>query len=126
MLTWKRVDGYWFGNGFRIEREDSGGWVLVEPEADDDAAVSAIPLPMATLPTLSACKYVAEQEHFIRDLKTSRQRLGAVALGTASLAALAANPVLTIALGVVAGAAALELAMTWLTGRVGGAREITQ
>jgi len=126
MLTWNRVDGYWFGNGFRIEREDSGDWVLVEPQTEDDATVMPDPVPMATLPTLSACKYAAEQEHLTRDLKSSRQRLGAVALGAASLAALAANPVLTVALGVVTGAAVLELAMTWLTGRVGGAREISQ
>lgn len=127
MLTWIRVDGYWMGNGFRIEHDASGHWILIEPKPDDDDTIQADPAPMATLPTLSACKYAAEEAHRRSALKEARKRLGAVAVGSASLATLAAsNPLITVGLGIIATAATLELAVTWFTDRVGGAREITQ
>lgn len=126
MLTWKKVDGRWLGNGFQIRRDDSGHWIIDEP-GDGVDVIEADPAPLASLPTLSAAKYVAEQEHKQRDTAFIRRRLTAVALGTASLAALvSSNPLVFIGLGVVAAAAGLELAMTWFAGRVGGARDITQ
>jgi hypothetical protein len=125
LLTWKRVDGRWLGNGFQIRRDDSGHWIIVEL-GDEDDLIEADPAPMA-LPTLSAAKYAAEQEHKQRDTAFLRRRLTAVALGAASLAALvSSNPLVFIGLGVVAAAAGLELAMTWFAGRLGGARDITQ
>ncbi len=127
MLTWTRVNGYWIGNGFRIEHHAARQWILVEPKPGADDTIRADPAPLAYLPTLSACKYAAEAAHRRGELRKARQRLGSVAIGSASLAALAAfNSLITIGLGIIAVAAILELAETWFTDRVGDAHEITQ
>lgn len=127
MLTWKTVDGDWFANGFRIQRSPTGKWALYESKREAVAAVAAEPIPLASLPTLSACKYKAEDLHERRLTNSLRQRLTVVAIGAASLVALGvSNPLVVMLLGVIAMAAALELAMTWFDDRVGGTRDVFQ
>lgn len=127
MLTWRAVDGNWFANGFRIQRSSPGRWALYETRRDPTPAVAAEPIPLASLPTLSACKYKAEDLHTRQVTSSLRQRLAAVALAAASIVALGvANPLVVMAFGVIAVASLLELAMTWFDDRVGGARDFTQ
>lgn len=128
MLTWRRVDGQWLGNGFRIERLSHRAWGLFEaPVPEDRSQVVAETGPIASLPSLQACQYKAEHIHRSNEQAMVRVRLAAVAAGgTAAALLFISQPLLAIALGVIAASATLEFAMTWFEARAGGAREFTQ
>jgi hypothetical protein len=74
MLDWRRTDGCWFGNGFRIRRVGSARFEL-EEDAGDGVSVIVDPEPIAALPTLAACKHKAETLHTGRRVALLRQRL---------------------------------------------------
>ena len=79
------------------------------------------------MPSLKTAKHVAEMRHRTEMLKRTRGRLGAVALGSGAVAVLLLeSPLLAIAATVVAGAAGLEWAATYLERYYGRAREVSQ
>ncbi|HUG08204.1 MAG TPA: hypothetical protein VMP13_04835 [Acidimicrobiia bacterium] len=125
MLDWRRADEYWFGNGFRIHRMGPARWEL-EEHAGDGGSVIVDPEPIAALPTLAACKHKAETLHTRRRVALLRRRLTLIGLGGWVLALLGGHPVVFLAAGVVGSAALLELIMTYVECRNGGARELTQ
>lgn len=128
MLTWRRVNDHWRGNGFLIEHPSPHEWHLFDASVlGTNSTIVADPAPIASLPTLSAAKYKAEHLHQETELAILRRRLGAVAAGFGSLAVLSSSaPVVAIVFSVIAGAAALELITTWFESRVGGARQVMQ
>jgi hypothetical protein len=125
MLDWKMVDGSWFGNGFRIQREAQQHWLL-EHTGDDTGSVTVEDEPIADLPTLQAAKYKAEELHVEHQISARRQRLGMIGLGGWSLALLSGNPVVFVVAGVIGLASLLEFVMTWFDDRAGGARQLVQ
>jgi hypothetical protein len=126
MLDWRRIDGSWFGNGFRIEQASPAVWRLEEVQHAQDGSVSVDTDPIAALPSLQACKYHAEMLHNDRELTATRQRLGLVSLGALSLAVLSGSPLVLIAAAVIGGASIVELTLTWFDGRVGSATDLVQ
>lgn len=127
MLTWRTADGAWFANGFRIQKSSPGKWALYQGQHDPKTAVVAEPIPLASLPTLSAAKYKAEDLHSRKAINSLRHRLGAVAIAALSMIALGvSNPLVVMLFGVVAMAAVLELTMTWFDERVGGVKDFFQ
>lgn len=125
MLSWNRTNGTWFGNGFRIERRSPDKWVLLD-NGPDSGQMLAEPI-LATMPSLKSAKHVAESRHNSERLTHDRKRLTAVALGMGVLAVLLIEvPLAAIAVGVVGGAAALELAASYLDRYYGRAREVSQ
>jgi hypothetical protein len=125
MLDWKMVDGLWFGNGFRIQREAQEHWLL-EHNGIGTGSVTVEIEPIADLPTLQAAKYKAEELHDEREVSARRKRLGMIGLGGWSLALLSGNLVVFIVAGVIGLASLLEFGMTWFDDRSGGARELVQ
>jgi hypothetical protein len=123
MLDWKRVDGSWFGNGFRVQQVGPALWSLENAEVQGSIDVSD---PIARLGTLEACKHKAETLHDELRLMALRKRLGVIGAGGWALALVVANPIAFIVCGVIGSAALLELLATWLDGRVGGIREFVQ
>jgi hypothetical protein len=126
MLDWKRIDGSWFGNGFRIEQASPAVWRLEDVQHAQDGSVSVDTDPIAALPSLQACKHHAEMLHNDRELTAVRRRLGLVSLGAVSLAVLSGSPLVFIAAGVIGGASIIELTLTWFDGRVGGVKDLVQ
>jgi DICT domain-containing protein len=126
MLTWRRANNVWLGNGFKIERHSDCSWTL--EEADSAVAVGVtVAEPLAELPSLSACKYKAEQLHHADRTAVLRRRLKTVFFASGLVAlVMASQPIVMIAALVISGASALELLMTGVDGRVGGARQIVQ
>jgi hypothetical protein len=124
MLDWRKVDGSWFGNGYRIEHRAPAHWLLEDNVAEGESVT--VDEPIADLPTLQAAKYKAEVLHAESEVSARRQRLGLIGLGSWSLALLAGHPVVFIAAGVVGSAALLEFAVTWFEDRTGGARDVVQ
>jgi len=125
MLNWKATNGTWFGNGFRIERRSSDTWVLLDNTPGSEQML-ADPI-LATMPSLRTAKHAAETRHNSEQTKHIRKRLTSVALGMAVLVVLFIEfPIAAIAAGVVGGAAALELAATYVGRFFGRAREVTQ
>jgi len=129
MLTWRRDDGIWRGNGFRIE-QGAEDWLLFEntsePE-DESLIVHVDPMPLASTSTLTACKLWAEALHRSHQRSRQRQILGGIAAGTMTAPLLfPPDPIVTIILLIVAGAASLELVMTWWEPWAGNAREVSQ
>jgi hypothetical protein len=125
MLDWRRSDGYWLGNGFRIRRVGSARFEL-EEHAGDGGSVIVDPEPIAALPTLAACKHKAETLHTGRQVALLRQRLTLIGFGGWVLALLGGNPIFFLVAGVVGSAALLELIMTFVEHRTGGARDVRQ
>ncbi len=125
MLDWRRVDGHWFGNGFRIHRVGPTRWQL-EERAGESGSVIVDPVPIAALPTLEACKHKAETLHTTRRTALLRQRLTLIGLGGWVFALLGGHPVFFFVASVVGSAALLELIMTYVEDRTGGARHLTQ
>ena len=125
MLDWRRTDGYWFGNGFRIRRVGETRWQL-EENTDDGGSVMVDAEPIAVLPTLAACKHHAQTLHTRGRISLLRERLTIVGLGGWALALLAGHPIVFLVAGIVGSAALLELIMTYVENRTGGARELTQ
>jgi len=126
MLTWRRANDVWLGNGFKIERHSDRSWTLEEADSVAAAGVT-VAEPLAELPSLSACKYKAEQLHHADQTAVLRKRLKAVFFAGGLIAlVMASQPIVMIAALVISGAAALELMMTAVNGRVGGARQIVQ
>ncbi len=123
MLDWKRVDGFWFGNGFRVQQTAPTRWTLENIVGSEPIDVSE---PIAELGTLQACKYKAERIHEARLMRDLRRRLLAVGVGGWSLALFIGNPVAFIVGGVIGSAALLELIASWADGKVGGVSSYTQ
>lgn len=123
MLEWKRVDGSWFGNGFRVKQVAPTLWSL---EHADQAVSVDVTGPIAQLHSLDACKYKAEELHEGERVAKQRRWLGAVGAGGWALAVLAGNPLGFIVGGVIGSAALLELVASWFEGRVGFAAEYKQ
>lgn len=127
MLTWTRVNGNWRGNGFLIKPHPTREWDLYEaPPRDESSHVFVEELPLASLPTLSACKYKAETLHSQTEVASTRARLGVVSSSSVAIMFLTGNPLVVIACGVVATAALIELVMTWFGDLPGRVREIIQ
>lgn len=128
MLAWKKADGNWLGNGYRIESDPPRSWDLYDTAAETRGSnVTVEDIPLASLPTLSAAKHKAEILHGRAQTASLRRRLLAVAGGSVALMlVLGPNPLLAITCGVVAMASLLELAMTWLDQLIGDARELHQ
>jgi len=128
MLTWRCENGIWFGNGYQVEQLAPGAWALLEtPEHRQDVGVRVEPSAIATLSTLAACKSRAEALHKREMVSGLRRRLSVVSVGMGLTALLfVSNPIVAIAFAVVAGAAAVELLMTWLGPVFGDARHVTQ
>ena len=128
MLMWRCENGIWFGNGYRVEQISPSAWALLETtEHRPDVGINVEPSAIATLPTLAACKYQAEALHEREMLSGLRRRLAVISLGSGLTAFLfLSNPIVAIALAVVAGAAALELVATWLDPVSGSGREVIQ
>lgn len=123
MLTWKRVDGSWLGNGFRVRQVAPRLWSLEHLAGHRPVDVTE---PIAQLATLEACKHKAEAIHREERVRDQRRRLLAVGVGGWSLALLLGSPVGFIIGGVIGSAALLELITTWTDGRVGGVRSYVQ
>jgi hypothetical protein len=123
MLKWKRVDGSWFGNGFRVQQVAPTLWSL---ELSGDSEPVEASDPVARLGTLQACKYKAETLHEEERMRDLRRRLTAVSVGGWSLAVIIGNPIGFIIGAVIGSAALLELIATWTDDRFGGMRSYTQ
>jgi hypothetical protein len=128
MLNWNRVDDNWRGNGFLIKPSPSREWDLYEIQGEDPSlSVLVEPVPLASLPTLSACKHRAEVLHSQAESAALRSRLAVVSATALAISLVAGSvPLLGLVCGVIAVAALMELAMTWFSDLPGSAREITQ
>ncbi len=127
MLTWTATNGAWFANGFRIQRTAPAVWSLYEASAAQSSAVMIEPSPLASLPTLSACKYKAEEIHDRNATSALRGRLLSALVTSVAIWVLASgNPVVVVVALVIGASSLLELLMTWFEGKVGGAREVLQ
>lgn len=125
MLDWRRTDGCWFGNGFRIRRVGETRWQL-EENRDDGRSVMVDVEPIAVLPTLAACKHYAQTLHTRGRISLLRHRLIIVGFCSWALAVVAGHPIVFLAFGVVGSAALLELIVSYFDNRTGGARDLIQ
>lgn len=128
MLVWKEENGDWLGNGYRIEQLSPKEWVL-KPNSDTtvESQVAVEVHPLATLPTLTACRYEAETLHLAERIRTQRTRLTGILLGAivgSLLVGVGSFPgVLLVGSAVAAGT---KLMLTWLDPLMGSAREVLQ
>lgn len=125
MIDWKRENGDWAGNGFRIQRVGPTRWQL-EESPDHAGSVTVESELIAALPTLAACKYTAEMLHDRARVSSLRLRLTLVGLGGWAFAVLVGHQIAFLVAAVVGSAALLELIMTYVEDRTGGARHLTQ
>lgn len=127
MLTWTATNGAWLANGFRIQRTAPAVWSLYDASAAPSSAVMVEPSPLASLPTLSACKYKAEEIHDRDATSALRDRLMSALVASVAVWVLSSgNPVVVVVALIIAASSLLELLMTWFDGKVGGAREVLQ